>query len=119
MLVGSCMENVLRPVSLENLLHVLLVGNAGNDGLVLDVREPSGHHHPDVVHRGLRLVDQRHLRRAELRYLTYDFGTDGTCRAGDEDTLAAQLLLYLSHIDLNLVARQQVLDVYLMQLSVR
>ena len=42
----------------------------------------------------------------------------GTCRAGDEDTLAAQLLLYLSHIHLNLVARQQVLDVYRMQLLV-
>ena len=118
MLVGGGVEDILRPVPGENLLHVLSVGDAGDDCLVRYVRELPRHHHPDVMHRGLSLVYEYHLRGAELSHLPYDLGADGARRAGDHDPPAAELPPDGVHVHLDLLPREQVVYLHLVQLLV-
>ena len=52
------MEDIVWTMGGKNLFHVFLVGNAADNGIALDVCELTCHHHADVVHGGLCLVDK-------------------------------------------------------------
>ena len=90
MLVGSSVEHILRLVLGEDAIHVLSIGNAGDYGLVLDLRIILRHKQPDIVHRSLRLVDQCHLRRREFRDLSHHLGADGTGSTSNQDPASLQ-----------------------------
>ena len=112
------MEDVLRPVPAEDGLHMRGVGDAGDYGEALYLRELPGHHQPYVVHGGLCLVDEYHLLGTVNRCLADHFASDGTGGSGDEYPASAELSAYRVHIDLYLVPRQQVLDIHFVQLLV-
>ena len=116
-LVGSCMEDVFRPVFSEYLLHVPLVGNAGDNGEIIDVGVFPGHHKPDVVHRRLGLVDENHPGWLEPGHLADHLGADRAGRSGDEDAFSGQQGPYGIHVHLDLVPRKEVFHVHFMQLA--
>ena len=62
-LIGSSMENVVRPVHAEYGIHSGLAVYRGDDGLSLHIRKLLGHHQSDVMLRCLCLVYQDHLGR--------------------------------------------------------
>ena len=109
-LVGGRMEDIFRLVLSEDALHVVLVGDAGDDGLVRNVGVVPCHHQTDVVHRGLCLVDEHHLCRMVLGHLTDHLGTDRSGRSGDHYPRARQQGSDRVHVDFDLVPRKQVLD---------
>ena len=104
------MEDIFRLVLSEDALHVVLVGDAGDDGLVRYVGVVPCHHQTDVVHRGLCLVDEHHLCRMVLGHLTDHLGTDRSGRSGDHYPPARQQGSDRVHVDFDLVPRKQVLD---------
>ena len=118
MLVCSSVEDIFRPVSGEDFFHVPFVGDAGDYSFVLDALELPCHHHPDVVHRGLGLVDEYHFGRLELCYLAHYLGADGAGGSGNHDALPAELSADSFHIDFYLFPREQVVDFHFMQLLV-
>ena len=117
--VCCCVEYVFRFVGREDALHVFFVGDAGDDGPVADVSEIVGHHHADVVHRCLRLVNEGHFGRVEFGYLTDHFGTDGSCRSGYEDTFSCQEFADGVHVHFDFLAWQEVFDVHRTEILVR
>ena len=114
-LVGCRVEDVFRLMLTEDALHMLAVGNAGHYSLVLDVRILPLHHQAYVVHRGLRLIDEYHLRRMVLGNLAHHFGAYRAGSAGDEYPFPGEKGADGIHIHLYLLPRQQVLDGHLMQ----
>ena len=118
-LVSCCMEDVLRHMLGENLLHVILIGYAWNDGEALEVFMVVGHKETHIVHRGLCLIDKYEFGWLELSHLTRHLATDGACCSGDEDALALEHCAYGFHIDLDLLARKEVFDLYFLELIVR
>ena len=111
-LVGGGMEDVVGAELGEDLLHVVLVGNAADDGVTGYIGELACHHQADVVHGGLCLVDEYHGRGSVEGNLTYHFGTYGTSSTCDEDDLVLKQLPNGVHVHFYLVARQEVFDVH-------
>ena len=90
MLVSCGVEDIVGTVVGENLLHMLLVGDGADYGKGAYVAVLRSHHQTDVMHRGLRLVDEYHLRRLELCHLTHHFASNRSGSAGDEYLAAAE-----------------------------
>ena len=67
----------------------------------------------------LSLVDKHQLRGLVDGYLAYHLATDAAGRTCNHDALARELLAYRLHVDLYLIAWQQILDAYLLQLRCR
>ena len=84
----------------------------------MDERIVASHHHPQIVHRGFRLVNENHLSRGVFRNLTHNLRTYGTGSTRDEYSLVSEQLAYCIHIHLNLVARKKVLDFDVVELGV-
>ena len=80
------------------------------------MREILRHHQSDIMLRRLSLVDQHHLGRVELRNLAHHLTTDTTCRTRYQHTLSLHLALHGMQVHLDLIARQQVLNLHLAQL---
>ena len=118
MLVGGCMENIIGAVGSKDLFHVLLVGNAADDGVTGYIGELACHHQADVVHGSLCLVDEDEGGGVVYGNLAYHLGTDGAGSTGDEDDLVLKQLSNGIHIDFYLVARQEVLDVHFTEVAV-
>lgn len=118
-LVGGSMEDVVGTELGEDLLHVVLVGNAADNGVTRYVGELTCHHKADVVHGGLCLVDEYHGRGTVEGNLAHHLGTYGAGGAGDEDDLAVEQLANGVHVDLNLVTWQEVFNVNLLKLDMR
>ena len=118
MLVCGGVEDVFRPEGLEDIFHPRPAADAGHDRLGGNVREIPFHHHPDVMLRRLRLVDEHHLRRPERSHLADDLRADGTGRSGDEHPLPMQHFPDRFQVDPDLLARQQVFHAHLLQLHV-
>lgn len=119
MLIRCRMEHIVRTVLRKDTLHVRLVCNTRHNRPVLDLRKLLRHHQPDVMHRRLRLVNQHHLRRFEARHLTHHLTTDTARSTRNQDLLAFQQHPDGIHIHLNLVTRQQVLNLHLVQMARR
>ena len=88
-LVGGGMEDVVGTELGEDLLHVVLVGNAADDGVALDGGELACHHEADVVHGCLCLVDEDEGGGVVDGNLAHHLGTDGAGSTGDEDDVVA------------------------------
>ena len=70
MLIGSCMEHIVRAEALEDTLHVRLVADTRYHRFGRDIRILVLHHQTDIMLRGLCLVDEHHRSRFELSHLT-------------------------------------------------
>ena len=114
-LVGRGVEDILRLVGGEDLFHLRLVGDGADDGPHLQVLVVVHHVEAHVVHRRLGLIDQYQLRGLEGGHLARHFRPDASRRARDEDAVACEHLLDGLHVHLDLVARQQFLDVHLVE----
>ena len=108
MLVGGSMEYIVGVVGHEYLLHSCSVGDARHYSLTLNVRIVLVHEEAYIVHWRFGLVNQNEPSRLVNGYLPYHLRTYGACCARDEYYLIFQQLTYGIHIDLNLVARQEV-----------
>ncbi len=115
-LVGSGVEDVLGTMLAEDLLHVGRIADGAYDGPARDIGMMAGHIEADVVHRRLGLVDEDKFGRSELSDLANHLAADTAGSTGDEDALATQHGTDGIEVDLNLVARQKVLDVDLVEL---
>ena len=110
------MEDILRAIGAEDVLHAALVGDARDDGHGLHLGELPLEHQSHVVLRRLCLIDQDEARRRELRNLVHHLGTDAAGGAGDEDVGTGEQRLDSLQIDLNLVAWQEVFNLHLLEL---
>ena len=118
MLVGGGMEDVFRPARGEYAFHMRGIGDARHYGLARYVRELPAHHPPDAVHRGLSLVYEGHPGRAELGHLAHYLRAYRPGRTGDEYPAALEHPPYGAHVHLDLLPREQVLYIHLVQLVV-
>ena len=116
MLVSGGMEDVVGTEVGEDALHALFLTDAGDNGLHLDIGELLTHHQADIVLRGFGLVDEHHLGGSKLSNLADHLTTDAACGTGDKDALALEHLVKALHIDIDLVAWQQVVDAHLLEL---
>ena len=115
-LVGGRVEDIIRLEFAEDLPHLGLVGDGCHHGGGFDVREIMGHHQPDVVLRGFRLVDQHQFRRFVDGNLADHFTADGAGRAGNQDFPAFEHAAHGFHIYLYLLAGEEVLNAHFPQL---
>ena len=104
-LVGSCMEDIFGTIGLEDVIHTVFLTDAHEDGLSHDVGKLVAHHQPHVMERRLGLVDENEHLGAELGHLLHNLATNTAGSAGDEDVLAAELLLDIGQIDVDGGAR--------------
>ena len=119
MLVGRRVEDDLRLILLEDLLHPGLVGDVRDDGGGVDFGPFLLDFQPDIVQRGFRRVNQDELVGIEHRHLPHDFTADGTGRAGDEHPLPFQVRGDFLHVDLDGVAAQEIFDLDLLDGALR
>ena len=118
MLVGGCVEDVFRTVVAEDLLHAVSVGYVAHDGAAFYFTPVLRHHQAYVVEGGLSLVYEDQLGRLVGCHLTDHLRSDASRGAGDHDALAAQHLPDSVHVNLDLVAWQEILDVHLLELGI-
>ena len=118
MLVSGGVEDVFRSARGEYAFHMRGVGDACHDSLARYVREIPAHHPPDTVHWGLRLVYEGHPCRAELGHLAHYLRAYRPGRTGDEYPAALEHPPYGTHVHLDLLPREQVLYIHLVQLVV-
>ena len=102
----------------EDALHTLGIGDARYDSLACNIRIILLHIKTHVVHRRLGLVDKHQSLGFEECNLLYHLRTYRTSSSRDEYNLILQKSAYCLHINLNLVARQQVLNIHLPHLQV-
>ena len=100
------MEHIVGAELLEDALHAILLADARNHRLALDVGPLTGHHQANVVFGGFGLVDEHHGRGLIDSCLTNHLRADGASRTGDEYLLARQFTAHSIHVDLNFIARQ-------------
>ncbi len=117
MLVCRRVENVLRAVFVKDPLHHPAVGDVGDYRLRLYPGPAVAHHQPDVVHRGLSLVDQHEMRRSIGRDLPNHLRAYAPRRPGDHHHVAVEQSCRSLHVNLYLLARQQVLNVDRMKVA--
>ncbi len=108
-LVGSCMEYIIRTEVPEYLIHTVLSANARHDGLGINLREIFRHHESDVMLGRLCLVYQYHTRRIKACHLSNNLRTDRTGTPRNQHTATFQQLTNRFHIHTNLRSRQQLL----------
>ena len=118
MLVGSGVEHIVGAEGREDVLHTVLLADAGHHGLGLDVGILVLHHQAYVVLGRLSLVDEHHLGGLIVGYLSHHLWADRTCRTRDQHLLAWEQCTHLLHINLYLVAWQQVFNLHLAHLYV-
>ena len=116
MLVGSSVENVLRPVSLEETFHVPPVGDVTNDCLTRYLRVLLFHVESDVMHRRLCLVYENETGWVVACYLLDHLAAYRTRSTRNQYSLATEHGTYGRHINLYLVAWQKVFNLHLLQL---
>ena len=119
MLIGCCMKHKFRFVSSENLFHMRFVCNGAYNGPHLQVTMITSHKQTHIMHRCFSLVYKHKFCRLECCYLSCHFRSDTSCRTSDKNSSTCKHILDGIHIHLYLVTRKQVLNVHLMQLSMR
>ena len=118
MLICGSVEHVVRPVLTEHRLHSGLTVNTAHNHLTIHIREIPLHHEHNVVLGRLRLINQNHLFRLEFSHLPYNLHTYRPCRPGNQYSFLPQKFPYSIQIYLYLLARQQILYTYLLQLNI-
>ena len=116
MLVGSRMEDIVRPEGAEDVLHTCTAADTGHYHLAGHIREILGHHEADIMLGRLRLVYEHHLLRLEAGNLSDDFHTDGAGGTGNQNALAGELFLYRLHVHTDLLTRQKIFHTHLLDL---
>ena len=106
MLVGSCMEYIVRSAFCKDFLHPFLHANISDDSLRFYIRPLFRHYQPDVMQGSFRLVYQYQFLRIELRHLPHDFAADASRGSRDENDFIRQQLFYRIQIDFYFLARQ-------------
>ena len=109
-LVGSGVEHHLRPVLPEHVVQSRLLPHVADHRHEVKVLIPFLELEAQVVHRGLAVVEQHELLRAERSQLAAQLGADGACGAGHHHGLAAEVLDDGIHVQADLLAAQKVLD---------
>ena len=104
------MEHIVGTECGEDAFHAVAVGNRGDDGIRFNGRIIVSHHQADVVLRSFGLVYQHQFCGMEQTYLPNHLAADTTCRTRDEYLLTFKKVAHTLHVDLYLVARQQVFD---------
>ena len=110
MLVCRRVEHHLRAVFPEHEVESWLLPNVSDHRDEVKALEPFLEFEAEVVHRGLTVVEQHELLRAERRELAAELGSDGSRGACHHHGLAAEVLHYRVHVQLYLVAAEKVLD---------
>lgn len=116
-LVRRGVEDDLRMILPEDAVQARKHSDVPDDGDEVQMREPLLQLQAEVVHRGLGIVKENHLPDFEARQLTDQLGANGTGCAGDEDDLVLEILADLVHVQLYLVAAEEVFDLQLADLA--
>ncbi|EJX09499.1 hypothetical protein EVA_02391 [gut metagenome] len=119
MLVGRRMEHIAGTMFRKDFLHVVGIRDARHNGLAGKVGEMLRHPAAHVVHRRFRLVNQYQFGRTEGRHLAHHLAADTAGGSRNQDFLSLQQGSDGLQVHFNLVARQQVLDVHLLQVVQR
>ena len=90
MLIGSSMEDILRTMDLENLLHLRRIGNRTHNGPALDFWIGMFHEEAHLMHWCFGLIDQYKFSGLERSDLMHHFRTDGTSCTGNQDSLVVE-----------------------------
>ena len=110
------MEDVVGAERAEDFLHAVLLADGGDHGMCLNVGVLLGHHQADVVLRCFGLVDEHHFCGMVDGDLAHHLRTNRACRTRYHHLLATEEGADALHINLNLVAGQQVLNLDFAQL---
>ena len=110
------MEDILRFVGLEDILHAIGIGNAGDNGDGFHLGELALQHQSDVMLWCFSGVHQDELLGTELCYLSHHLGTNASGGTRDENLGTAEQTCHSVKIYLNLITRQQVLNFNLLNL---
>ena len=110
MLVGRRVEDHLRMVLPECEIETLDLPDVTDDRHKLQFGEFLLQLQTDMVHRGLRIVEQNQLLNPEARKLATKLRTDGAGRPRHHHHLAPEVLYDGVHRDGNLVTTQQILN---------
>ena len=119
MLIGCGMEHIVGTMHTEDALHTLGISDACHYCLAINIRIILLHVETHVVHGCFGLVDEHQSFWFEQCNLLNHFRTyrpSGSCYEYD---LILQQTTYGFHIHLNLVARQQILNIHLPHLQVK
>lgn len=110
-LVGRSMENILWTCLTEEALHETGVGDVAHYGVSQDVGPLTAHHESHVVHRRLGLVNEQKVTGTVGGYLPHHLGADAASCTGNHHDAIGDETRGGFHVNLNLVARQEILDV--------
>ena len=111
MLIGCGMEHYLGMVGAEGKLKAFLAAHIAYDRDELQTGELFLELEAEVVHRGFAHIEAHKVAHIELGELAADFATDTTGCTGNQHALALQQGADFFHIDLDLVATQEVFDI--------
>ena len=109
-LVRRGMEDYLRVPLAEDIVQPRHLAHVANHRDEVELREAAFQLQPDVVHRGLRIVEEDELLDAECGQLAAELAADGAGCSGHHDDLALAFGLDLVDIETDLLAAEQVLD---------
>ena len=115
MLVGSGMEHHLRLIGTHQPLQAGYHPDIANNRSELHIGIGIFELQTDIVHRGLRHIEEQQFLQAEGTELAADLAADGSGSSGYEHGLALKLVFDILHIDLDLVTAQQVFNAHLRQ----
>ena len=113
MFVGSGMEDDLRAVSPEDIVHTVHHPDVADDGEDLNLREMLLQFEADEMHRRLGTVEEDERLHTEAAELAAEFTADGSGSTRDHHHLVFERLGDLLHIDLYLVASEDIVDAHL------
>ena len=117
MLIGSCMEYILRFVFTENGLHTSCVRNISYNRFSINVTPTILQFQTNVMQRSFSLINQDQLIWIERSDLSHNFATNRTGGSCNHYTFTFQVRSYLMDVHLNRFALQKVLNLYFLQLS--
>ena len=111
MFISRCVEDILRTVFVEYLVHPVGGSDVSDNRRGVYVSPVVLKLEADVVEGSLCLVHEDQLVGAERGDLPHDLASYGAGGAGDEDSLAFEVGTDGFHVDLDRLPHEQVLDV--------
>ena len=117
MLVGRRMEDQVRPVGTDQIVHPVGVAHRTDQHLQIQLREIPPKFHLNIVGVVLVNVKNNQLSGFGAGNLAAQFTADASAAAGDQHGLAGDIADDLFQINLNGLTSQQVLGIYIAQLA--